>query len=92
MGVTIATSVGYIVIVIIRLIDTRKILAINISVVRDVFANLLLILQAILVCFSKSLISVPVLLCFVIICILCKKTIFEVVKGVWQKLKKAKSN
>lgn len=83
-GVAIATTVGYMSITLIRMIDARKILPINVNFKKIVILNLLTIVEIIFVCIGDyNCFYLPAFLCFATICFVCRKTIFELTKTIY---------
>lgn len=86
MGAAVATTISYFIVWIIRIINSRKILIINLDYRRSIISYLLLVVEIILLCIDNIKIYPVVVFCLISILILYRKNLYLVINIILKKL------
>lgn len=86
MGAAVATMISYFVVLFIRIINSRKIMTIDVNYIRSATSYLLLVLEIILLCTNNLKIYPAIILCTVLVFWLYRKNFYFILSIVIKKL------
>ena len=90
MGAAIATMISYIVLWVIRAIHSRKLFSFAVNIKKEIVLFLIMTAEIILLCLDYNPYFAVSLISFVLVCIICQKTLLNIFHVLVHKLKKTK--